>query len=102
MSSRTSDLYRKRMDAKMTPDELIAEIFKVQQELHPDHDPGDLTIVIQDDTALVMVSQDSNYKFAEIEGEDAAAWLTRVQGTPGDSVQNALKTHLEAVRKGEQ
>lgn len=41
----------------MTPDEIVSEIFRIQNERDPDSDPGDLTIDIQDDMAMVLVFQ---------------------------------------------
>jgi len=101
MSSRTSDIYRKRMNAKMTPDELVQLIFRIQQERNPSADPGDMTIMIQDDMPLVMVSQDRMMTDADWKG-DFADLITKVQGIPGDSIQQALENYLEAVREGEQ
>jgi hypothetical protein len=103
MSSRTSDLYRERMNSKMTPDELVRMIFRIQEERDPSADPGDMTIMIQDDMPLVMITQhNSTFKLEPGENETAGEWLTRVQGTPGDSIQDALEKHLEAVREGKQ
>lgn len=41
----------------MTPDEKIAEIFRLREEYEPDADPGDITINIQDDTPMVNIYQ---------------------------------------------
>lgn len=88
----------------MTPDELVAAIFKVQSERSPDSDPGDLTIEVQDDMPLVMVSQLQFHVVSEEElaESDFSAVLEKIQGTPGDSIQNALENYLEAVKEGRQ
>jgi hypothetical protein len=70
-----------RADAT-TPDELVDEIFRLQNERDPDEDPGDLTIGVQDDSALHEVSQ---------------------RGTTyalGGSVQHVLENALSCVRAG--
>lgn len=86
----------------MTPDELVAEIFKLQLERSPDSDPGDLTIEVQDDSSLVMVSQFRVISDKELAESDFTAVLEKVQGTPGNSIQNALENYLEAVKEGRQ
>lgn len=43
--------------ATKTPDELVAELFRLQNEKRPDDDPGDLTIDVQDDSAATFVYQ---------------------------------------------
>ena len=83
----------------MTPDELINEIFAIQQTRNPDADPGDITIDIQDDTPLVMVRQDrgpTNNRF----GPDFAKNIILAQGTPGHSIQEALENFLQEVKDG--
>lgn len=74
----------------MTPDELVREIMRIQQERDPDGDPGDLEITVQDDSRLVTVYQ-PHWADTEIEGVL----------TPGGSIQQALELHLEMVRDGE-
>lgn len=70
----------------MTPDEIIAEIFRLQNDWAPDADPGDLTIDVQDDMPLVIVHQ--------------VGWNIIDQGYLGlgASLQEALEKALENVR----
>lgn len=42
---------------KTETDLLVAQLFRTQEELNPDTDPGDLTIVVQDDMAVTEVNQ---------------------------------------------
>lgn len=79
----------------MTPDELIAEIFRIQEERDPDADPGDIDITIQDDMPLVVVGQDRAFSITEP--------IDPVGGrkeTYGDSIQQALETLLQEVIDG--
>lgn len=43
--------------AECTVDELVQRLFRAQEALDPDADPGDLTILVQDDMPLVEVTQ---------------------------------------------
>lgn len=70
----------------MTPDELVSEIFRIQNERNPDADAGDLMIDIQDDMALVSVHQ----------WTDAAEGTTLI-GFAG-SIQRALEDALANVQ----
>lgn len=60
----------------MTPDELVRAIFKLQEERHPDDDPGDLEISVQDDSALRAVIQNGQIIGAGASIQEAleAAW----------------------------
>jgi hypothetical protein len=40
-----------------TPDDLVNELFALQNAANPDDDPGDLSIDVQDDSALHAVFQ---------------------------------------------
>jgi len=80
----------------MTPDELINEIFKIQEQRNPDVDPGDITIDVQDDMPLVMVRQTIYHK----PGMPFAEHIMLAQGTPGDSIQEALENFLQEVKDG--
>ncbi len=75
----------------MTPDEIVAEIFRIQMERVPSTDPGDLTLVIdvQDDSALHVVTQ--QYSFGGITDPFLGV---------GGSIQAALEVALEKVRRG--
>jgi hypothetical protein len=87
----------------MTPDELIAEIFRIQEERNPDEDPGDITIDVQDDMPLVMVSQtisSSAEAAAYDNGMKFSDFMMLAQGTPGGSIQDALENFLEEVKEG--
>lgn len=68
----------------MTPDELVSEIFRIQNERGPDSDPGDLTIDIQDDMAMVLVFQ---YNW-DMDGEPLGM---------GTTIQAALEDALAKV-----
>lgn len=71
----------------MTPDEIVSEIFKIQNEANPDADPGDLTIDIQDDMELVAIFQMS--------------WDMEQRIEPlgmGKNIQAALEDALKKVR----
>ncbi len=63
------------------PDQLVGEIFRLQNELDPDGDPGDMLIDIQDDSALVIVAQ---------HGKDGYF--------AGPSIQEALEAVLASVK----
>lgn len=78
----------------MTPDELINEIFKIQEARNPDADPGDITIDIQDDMPLVMVRQELP------PSEPFALHIALAQGTGGFSIQEALENFLQEVKDG--
>ena len=82
----------------MTPDELITEIFRIQEEYNPDADPGDIDITIQDDMPLVVVRQK---QFPIPEPAHPAEWLESLMGveTHGDSIQDALEKHLEIAKE---
>ncbi len=80
----------------MTPDEIVTEIFKIQQLRNPDSDPGDLTIAVQDDMPLVVVGQPR----ASREDESFATSIILGQGTAGHNIQNALESFLEEVQDG--
>jgi predicted PolB exonuclease-like 3'-5' exonuclease len=71
----------------MTPDELVAEIFRIQEERDPDSDPGDMDITIQDDMPLVIVRQQR-------------IRLDMTGGSYGDSIQDALENYLKEVIDG--
>ena len=81
----------------MTPDELVTEIFRIQQERNPDGDPGDLTIEVQDDMPLVMVRQ--SRMWIE-ERESFSHHIAFAQGCPGDNIQDALEKYLQEVING--
>ncbi len=60
-------------------DHLVSEIIRVRQEqVGPDEDPGDMTIVIQDDSALTTVQIDGLFG------------LVGVGGSIDEALQNAL------------
>ena len=80
----------------MSPDELVQEIFRLQDERDPDSDPGDLTIEIQDDMMLAVVRQPSHQR----DGEPFADYIARAQGMPGDNIQQALEKYLQEVIDG--
>jgi len=82
----------------MTPDELVTEIFRIQEEYNPTADPGDIDITIQDDMPFVIVRQD---QFPIREPAHPAEWLESLGGkeTHGDSIQDALEKHLEKVKE---
>lgn len=63
------------------PDTLVARILASHDD--PDSDPGDLTIMVQDDSALTTVHQESHRKPWEF--------------TPGGSIQEALTNHLRRL-----
>jgi hypothetical protein len=73
----------------MTPDEIVAEIFRIQMERDPDTDPGDLTLTIdiQDDSALHIVAQ--QYSLESMSDPFLGV---------GESIQRALEAALEKVR----
>ncbi len=52
---RIDQSYEKVEEDPFTPDRLVSEIFRLQTELDPQWDAGDMTIHIQDDTPLVEV-----------------------------------------------
>lgn len=68
----------------MTPDKMVAEIFRIQNERAPDEDPGDISIDIQDDSALHTVMQ-SRFNGTAIIGA-------------GPNIQEALESALRNVR----
>lgn len=74
----------------MTPDEIITEIFRVQNEHDPDADPGDISIDVQDDMPLVLVYQD---RFT-------AERFGRSHIGTGGTVQEALENALASVKLG--
>ena len=76
------------MKSEMTPDELVAAIFKAQNKLRPDEDPGDLTITVQDDMPLVEVHNAG----LEKDQEEAFGIFTHCFG---DSIQYALENALD-------
>lgn len=77
----------------MTPDEIVAEIFRIQNEADPDADPGDITIDIQDDMDMVIVTQMS---FPTSQTTDPTEWEPLGMGT---TIQAALEEALTKVRK---
>lgn len=72
----------------VTPDEIVNEIFRIQNERDPSSDPGDMTIGIQDDIPLVEVSQDRLGK----------PFLSFALGI-GSTIQEALEHALIAVQE---
>jgi hypothetical protein len=68
----------------MTPDELVAEIFRIQNERNPDSDPGDLTIEIQDDLPMVLVWQ---YHWNDEDGQPFGMGAS-IQGALEDALRN--------------
>lgn len=66
----------------LTPDELVAAIFAVQNGRNPTGDPGDITIDIQDDSALHVVFQKN-----------------QIIGF-GGSIQEALEAAFAAIAAG--
>jgi hypothetical protein len=75
----------------MTPDELVAEIFRIQNERNPDADPGDLTIEIQDDMPMVLVWQ---AKWRDSDRFDIEDFVPDGMGT---TIQAALEDALTNV-----
>lgn len=72
----------------MSPDQMINEIFRIQNERDPESDPGDIVIDIQDDMPMTLVIQPSKQSM-----------LNPYLGI-GDSIQAALEDALENVRRG--
>jgi hypothetical protein len=68
----------------VTPDEIIAEIFRIQTERSPDTDPGDINIDIQDDSPATIVMQ---------RGRNFPPYLGI-----GGSIQEALENALAYVK----
>lgn len=66
----------------LTPDELVNEILRIQNERNPDADPGDITINVQDDMPLCTVHQKNE-------------WIGM-----GDNLQHALENALNNVTDG--
>lgn len=82
----------------MTPDEIIQEIFKIQQERNPDSDPGDMTITVQDDMPLVNVAQhlwESDYA-----DKSFSEFIMLAQGVFGRTLEEALNNFLTEVKEG--
>lgn len=79
----------------MTPDELVREIFRIQEERWPNDDPGDMQIDIQDDMPLVVVRQAYTYRGENL---SPAEYMAIVQGVPGSSIQDALENYLKWVQ----
>jgi len=85
----------------MTPDELVQQIFATQLEINSDADPGDLTIIIQDDLPMVEVRQPRHLESYET----PADWLDALmkgytQGVFGPTVQETLENYLKEVQDG--
>jgi hypothetical protein len=74
----------------MTPDELVAEIFRIQDERNPDADPGDLTIEIQDDIPMVLITQDTWTDINDI--WQPLGMGTTIQAALEDALSNVLTT----------
>jgi hypothetical protein len=70
----------------MTPDEIVNEIFRLQNERDPDSDPGDLGIIIQDDIPMVEVTQRGRVRLGGLL-------------TMGSTIQEALENALIAVQE---
>lgn len=71
----------------MTPDEIITEIFRIQEERRPDTDPGDIDISVQDDMPMVAIHQQS----PEARPFGQLAF--------GESIQEALENALANVKR---
>lgn len=87
----------------MTPDEIVAEIFRIQEERNPDADPGDLWIDVQDDMPLANVGQHRTYAYGPLSDapeRDFSTALMLQQGTFGDTIQEALENYLKEVKDG--
>ena len=76
---------------RLTPDEIVSEIFRIQNERHPNADPGDISIDIQDDMPMVTITQTSLGKSL---GQPFAPFIA------GSSIQETLENALEVVRRG--